>query len=195
MKLLLVAAALLGIAATVLLVRSRTTDRTGSRPPQTSGAAERASDPPPGPEQDIIFREATAADMPGILRVRTSVSENALTVEQLADRGITPESTAASFLEGSKGWVAQQGDEIVGFSIADRAANSIVALFVLPTHEGRRIGVRLLDLAVNWLWEGGAARLSLTTDPASKAARFYQARGWIPTGILERGGMKYELSR
>src|SRR5215471_21178677 len=122
--------------------------------------------------QDIIFREATAADLPGIAHVRTSVTENALTVEQLAVRGVTNESIAASFLRDSKGWVAVQGDAIVGFSIGNRASGSIFALFVLPGHEGQGIGARLFDLAVNWLWQNGAQRLWLTTDPDSKAARF-----------------------
>jgi len=141
----------------------------------------------------IVFREATAADMPGISRVRTSVTENALTLEQLAERGITDESVAASFLKDSKGWVAERNGEIVGFSIADRASASIFALFVLPGHEGGGIGGRLFDLAVNWLWENGADRLRLTTDPQSKAARFYEERGWTAIGRSERGDMRYEL--
>jgi GNAT superfamily N-acetyltransferase len=100
----------------------------------------------------IIFREATGADMPGITRVRTSVVENALTIEQLEERGITNASVAASFLADSKGWVAVQADEIVAFSIADRATQSIFALFVLPGYEGRGIGSILLDSALSWLW-------------------------------------------
>jgi GNAT superfamily N-acetyltransferase len=146
-------------------------------------------------EREFIFREATAADMPGISRVRTSVTENALTHEQLAARGITDESLAASFLTDSKGWVAEHNGDVVGFSIANRASSSIFALFVLPTHERRGIGAQLFDLAVNWLWDHGAQRLWLTTDPQSKAARFYERRGWVATGRSERGDMRYELTR
>ena len=144
---------------------------------------------------DIIFREATAADMPGISHVRTSVTENALTHEQLAARGVTNESVAASFLKGSKGWVAVHGGRIVGFSIGDRTSGSIFALFVLPGQERQGIGARLLELAVSWLWQNGAQHLWLTTDPRSKAARFYQRRGWVATGRSERGDMRYELQR
>jgi hypothetical protein len=54
----------------------------------------------------IAFREATAADMPGISIVRLAVTENAMTRAQLDARGITEESVAASFLADSKGWVA-----------------------------------------------------------------------------------------
>jgi len=143
----------------------------------------------------IIFREATAADLAGIAHVRASVTENALTLEQLAARGVTNESIAASFLLHSKGWVAVRDNRIVGFSIGDRASGSIFALFVLPGNEGRGIGARLFDLAVNWLWQNGAQRLWLTTDPQSKAARFYERRGWVATGRSETGDMRYELGR
>ena len=143
----------------------------------------------------VLFREATAADVPGITRVRTSVIENAMTREQLDARGITEESVVASFLADSKGWVALDGDEIAGFSIADRASGSIFALFVLPAHERRGIGSRLHDLALGWLWQNNAERVWLTTDPQSKAARFYERRGWRVTGATDHGDMRYEIAR
>lgn len=143
----------------------------------------------------IIFREATGADLPGITRVRTSVVENALTIEQLEERGITEASVAASFLAYSKGWVAVQAEEIVAFSIADRATWSIFALFVLPGYEGRGIGSRLLDLALGWLWKNGAERVWLTTGAGTQAVRFYENRGWTCTGSGPRGDLRYERGR
>ena len=71
----------------------------------------------------VIFREATASDMPGISIVRQSVIENPLSIEQLAARGITNESVAAAFLKDLKGWVAESDGRIVGFSMADRSEN------------------------------------------------------------------------
>jgi GNAT superfamily N-acetyltransferase len=144
---------------------------------------------------DVTFREATAADMPGITHVRISVTENALTLKQLAARGVTNESVAASFLKDAKGWVAERNSEIVGFSIADRASGSIFALFVLPGHEGCGIGAKLFDLAVAWLWDNGVDRIWLTTDPQSKAAAFYERRCWVATGRSERGDTRYELAK
>jgi GNAT superfamily N-acetyltransferase len=143
----------------------------------------------------IIFREATGADLPGISRVRTSVVENLLTIDQLEERGITNASVAASFLTDSKGWVAVQGDEIVAFSIADRATRSIFALFVLPAYEGWGIGSGLLDSALGWLWDNGAERVWLTTGPGTKAVRFYEKRGWKCTGKGPRGDLRYECER
>jgi GNAT superfamily N-acetyltransferase len=139
------------------------------------------------------LREATAADLPGITRVRTSVRENLLTVEQLRARGITEASVAASFLGDSKGWVAEHAGEIVAFSIADRITQSVFALFVLPDWEGRGLGGRLLDLALGWLRENGAAIVWLTTGPRTKAAGFYERRGWMAAGRGEHGDTRYVL--
>jgi len=143
--------------------------------------------------QEPTLREATAADLPGISRVRTSVRENLLTVEQLRDRGITNESVAASFLADSKCWVAAREGEIVAFAIADRATQSIFALFVLPDCESQGLGSRLLDLALRWLRENGASVVWLTTGPDTKAAGFYERRGWVATGRGEHGDTRYEL--
>ena len=145
------------------------------------------------PRQEPFFREATAADMPGIFRVRTSVRENLLTVEQLRQRGITNESVAASFLTHSKGWIAERSGEIMAFAIADRVAQSIVALFVVPQCEGQGLGTRLLDLALSWLRESGATVVWLTTGPETKAAGFYERRGWVATGREEHGDTRYEI--
>jgi GNAT superfamily N-acetyltransferase len=141
-----------------------------------------------------MFREATAADMPGIARVRTSVRENLLTMEQLRERGITNESVAASFLGDSRGWVAERNGEIVAFAIADRATQSIFALFVLPAFEGQGIGGRLLKGALRWLRDNGATNVWLTTGRDTTAARFYERRGWAPAGQGKHGDMRYELA-
>jgi GNAT superfamily N-acetyltransferase len=147
------------------------------------------------PYGTIVIREATAADMPGISRVRLSVVENATTAERLAQRGITNESVAASFLADSKGWVATEVGEIVAFSIADRAARSIFALFVTPAYEGRGLGSHLLSNAVQWLWDNGATRIWLATGPGTRAAHFYRRRGWLHTGDADHGDIRFELSR
>lgn len=147
------------------------------------------------PYDKIVIREATAADMPGISRVRLSVVENATTAERLAQRGITNDSVAASFLVDAKGWVAAEAGEIVAFSIADRAAQSIFALFVLPSHEGRGLGSQLLSTAVQWLWDNGATRIWLATGPDTRAANFYKKRGWLHTGPADHGDIRFELPR
>jgi GNAT superfamily N-acetyltransferase len=141
----------------------------------------------------IGFREATAADMPAISVVRQSVIENPLTVEQLAARGITNESVAAALLKDLKGWVAEVDGRIVGFSMADCNERALFALFVMPDAEGRGIGGLLYGLAIDWLREKGARDLWLTTSADTKAARFYERRGWIAAGVDVYGDVRYEL--
>jgi GNAT superfamily N-acetyltransferase len=143
----------------------------------------------------IIFREACRDDMPGISLVRTSVTENHLSREQLDARGITEESVAASFEADSKGWVAQLDGRIVAFSIADRASQSVFALFVLPGYQGCGLGGRLLGLAEQWLWDNGAQRIWLTTGATTRAVRFYGARGWVVAGTQPDGQLRLERDR
>jgi GNAT superfamily N-acetyltransferase len=144
---------------------------------------------------DFVVREATAADMPGISHVRLSVKENALSVQQLTERGITNASVAASLLTHRRGWVAERSGEIVAFSMADKANGSIFALFVLAEYEGRGLGSRLLTLALDWLWDSGAERVWLSTSPGTRAARFYAKRGWSQTGEAAYGDVRFEITR
>jgi GNAT superfamily N-acetyltransferase len=143
----------------------------------------------------FVVREATVADMPGISRVRLSVKENALSVEQLTERGITNASVAASLLSHRRGWVAERRGEIVAFSMADKADWSIFALFVLAEYEGRGLGSRLLALALDWLSDNGAERVCLSTSPGTRAARFYAKRGWTQTGKAAYGDVRFEIAR
>jgi GNAT superfamily N-acetyltransferase len=72
---------------------------------------------------------------------------------------------------------------------------SIWALFVLPGHEGRGIGHALHELAVNWLWSRGVERNWLSTDPATRAKRFYRKHGWQEAGKHDNGDIRFELNR
>jgi GNAT superfamily N-acetyltransferase len=139
----------------------------------------------------IVFREATAADVPGIFRVRTAVTENALTLDQLAVRGVTPASVAASLATDAKGWVAVQRDEIVALAIAHRTNGKVDALFVLQSHERRGVGGRLLGLALAWLAQNGVPRAWLTTGAETRAADFYRRRGWKHAGIMSNGEIRF----
>ena len=133
---------------------------------------------------EAILREATAADVPAMFHVRTSVKENHLSESQLAQLGITPQSVVAWLNEGIAGWIAEEGGQVVGFSLADSRNGTIFALFVLPTHEHRGHGTRLLAAAVEWLREKGNGTISLKTGMRGSAVAFYERRGWRKTGVL-----------
>jgi hypothetical protein len=79
-------------------------------------------------------------DMPGVFDVRTSVTENLLSIVELEMRGITPARVASSLSTRARGWVAIDDRRIVALAIVDLVAKSIFALFVLPDYEGRGLG-------------------------------------------------------
>lgn len=64
----------------------------------------------------------------------------------------------------------------------------------LPDHERRGYGPSLHDTMLEWLWSTGLERLWLTTEPGTRAQRFYEAAGWQLAGSTESGELRYERS-
>jgi GNAT superfamily N-acetyltransferase len=143
-------------------------------------------------------RIATEADIPALFAVRTSVRENHLDLEQLAERGVTPASIAG-MLDGShaRTWVAEEERNVVAFAMADARSGTVFALFVHPNEEGRGHGRALLRAAEEWLFGAGWTTIWLQTDeqPYTRAHRFYRAAGWIQVGPADHGDVRYEKSR
>jgi GNAT superfamily N-acetyltransferase len=143
----------------------------------------------------MSVREATVEDIAVIFDIRVSVRENPATRQQLRDLGIDEQSVAAAITAAGRGWIAEEEDRAVGFTIANRLEGSIFALYVRPEFEGLGHGGRLLDAAVQWLFSQKRERLTLTTAPNTRAHRFYLKRGWIQTGKVEpNGDIELELA-
>ena len=72
--------------------------------------------------------------------------------------------------------------------MADRSTGELLVIALLPAHEDRGIGGRLMQRAEGWLLQSGCASALLTTDldPTLRAYGFYRRRGWIDWK-LERG--------
>ena len=139
----------------------------------------------------MIFREAGVGDIAALSEIRLSVTENVLS----DPRKITPEMYTDYLSVSGKGWLCEFGGEAVGFSVASRKDASIWALFVKPEYEGQGIGTRLLKLAVDWLFEMGAASISLSTGANTRADRLYERRGWKRGEIKPDGEVMYRLDR
>jgi GNAT superfamily N-acetyltransferase len=106
------------------------------------------------------IRIATDADIPAIFDVRTSVRENHLSLDALADLGITPASVAEMLRSTMRAWVAEDdGGEVVAFAMADAAEATVFAIFVRPDHEGRGLGRRLMREAESWLFASGCKEI------------------------------------
>jgi GNAT superfamily N-acetyltransferase len=138
------------------------------------------------------IREATVADVAEMHGVRTSVREN-----RLGDPAwIQPHDYEAMLVERGRGWVAEAEGRIVGFAVADASRMNVWALFVDPAAEGRGVGRRLHDAMMEWFFaDAGAERVWLSTDPGTRAERFYQAASWRPAGPEPNGEARYEMSR
>ena len=143
-------------------------------------------------------RPATAADIPALFSVRTSVRENHLDLVQLAARGVTMDSVASMIAaRDARTWVAEESGMVVGFSMADARTGTVFALFVRPESEGRGHGRALLRAAEAWLFAAGWETIWLHTaeETDNRAHVVYRAAGWRLVGPADHGDVRYEKSR
>lgn len=137
------------------------------------------------------FRHATTADIESMFMVRASTRQNPISAERLAGLGITPSSVASAIEAGDiESWVCEHVGSVVGFCSADMHSGEILVLAVLPEHEGKGIGKKLLSLAIESLQSHGYTRLWLFADssPSARSHGFYRANGWVPTGLMQPNG-------
>ncbi len=123
-------------------------------------------------------------------RIRHAVRENRLVSTVIRD-GEVQEAIESR----GRGWVVEQRGTLVGFSIGDLQTGNIWALFVHPDHERQGFGRQLHDAMVAWLWSQGLDRLWLTTEPHTRAQKFYESAGWVLLGSTDGGVLRYEMRR
>ncbi len=113
---------------------------------------------------------------------------------RLSDPGAITEAVLQSFLDRKLFHVAVEGDWIAGFSAAEPDDGTIWALFVDPDAEGRGTGQALLNAALSDLRAAGHAFARLSTDPGTRAERFYTRAGWTPTGASAHGETGFRIA-
>ncbi|MEP6712572.1 MAG: GNAT family N-acetyltransferase [Ferruginibacter sp.] len=139
----------------------------------------------------MIFREAQIKDIPQIQRVRNAVNEN-----RLSNPALVTDKDCEEFLTiRGRGWVCERENTIVGFAIADLQDNNIWALFIHPDHEGKGIGQALHDIMLNWYFAQAKESVWLGTAPNTRAEKFYTKAGWTVSGIVNKGEIKFEMSK
>ena len=137
----------------------------------------------------VILREARIDDIAAIQHVRNAVREN-----RLSDPSrVTDQDVRTYLFERGRGWVASVDNEVVGFAIGDLQDANIWALFVLPEAERHGIGRALHDGMVEWMFAQGLDTIWLSTDPGTRAEKFYREAGWKATGLTPNGEMRFEL--
>ncbi|MCP1645341.1 ribosomal protein S18 acetylase RimI-like enzyme [Pseudomonas citronellolis] len=141
----------------------------------------------------IRIRPATEADVATLFAIRTSVRQNHLSHEQLAELGITPASVAEAISLGPCCWLAEADGVAVGFAMVDGAAGEVFALFVRPEYEGLGAGRLLLAAAEASLFREHV-RIWLVTDGSDgiRANDFYQRHGWQKVANLDARDVRYE---
>jgi GNAT superfamily N-acetyltransferase len=133
----------------------------------------------------MIFREMEQRDVGRCIEVRTLVREQRYSVEALRQVGITEESVTKMLAMTHQGWVCEIDGRIVGFSMGNRSSGEFWVLAVLPEFEGRGIGRRLMELAVQWLRASACPEIWLWTSPdvSTRAYALYRKFGWKDCGV------------
>ena len=121
------------------------------------------------------------------MEIRFAVQEN-----RLSDPTAVTAADCEDFVLRGLFWVAKMQGQIVGFAAADDRNGTIWALFIDPLDQGRGIGAGLLTLVCNDLAVKGHQIARLTTDPGTRADRFYRREGWIDRGLNENNELQFE---
>jgi ribosomal protein S18 acetylase RimI-like enzyme len=97
-----------------------------------------------------------------------------------------------AFIDRSEIWVSVEDGMVQGFAAGEPLNGQIFALFVDPEYEGQGIGRALLALACVTLRNAGYRIATLSTDPGTRAERFYRAGGLTVTGKNSKGELIFE---
>jgi ribosomal protein S18 acetylase RimI-like enzyme len=128
----------------------------------------------------ISYRELLPSDLEAVFDVRVKTWHNANGAAEMLRLGITPEAVRELLRDSHRGWVAEEENRNVGFTMGNRRTGEMWVIAVLPEFENRGIGKCLLARVEEWLGSAGWAEIWLTTDPdeAFRAVGFYRRLGW-----------------
>ena len=148
-----------------------------------------------GTNKALKIRLAERDDIETLFEIRTSVTENYQSREEIAELGITPESVAEMLATDCCAWIVEIEEQPIGFSIASATEKTIFGLFVRPDFEGRGVGRKLMQTTENWFWPQGLDEIWLLTgnNPSWRAYGFYEHLNWIPVGVESDGDFAGEM--
>ena len=129
-----------------------------------------------------MIRQALPSDIPRLMEIRGAVREN-----RLSDPGRVTMADYLWHIDHAPIHVWEDRGLIKGLSAGDPRDGSIWALFVDPAFEGQGIGQALIAVACTSLATAGHRVAKLSTDPGTRAERFYLRNGWRPDGYTDRG--------
>jgi ribosomal protein S18 acetylase RimI-like enzyme len=137
------------------------------------------------------LREAYAKDIPDIMHIRAAVREN-----KLSDPSkITKELVHEYLFNRGKGWVVEVDGHVAGFCIIDPGDAHVWALFVHPEFEGKGHGRQLFEKMITWYFDHFENDLRISTDPGTRAARFYTGMGCKKVGFSANGEIIFMITK
>ena len=129
-----------------------------------------------------MIRQALLSDIPRLMEIRAAVREN-----RLSDPSRVTLADYLWHIDHAPIHVWEDRGLIKGLSAGDPRDGSIWGLFVDPRFEGHGIGQALMLAACTSLAMAGHRIAKLSTDPGTRAERFYLRNGWRPDGYTDRG--------
>jgi GNAT superfamily N-acetyltransferase len=136
----------------------------------------------------LAIRRAGAEDLPRVREIRHGVREN-----RLSDPSKVSDAEVRWYLDDAIFLISEDEAGVQGFACANTRTGLVWALFVDPAAEGRGHGGRLLDALCDGLAAAGLVQAHLTTDGGTRAAAFYERRGWRCTGRVFGGELAFVL--
>jgi GNAT superfamily N-acetyltransferase len=140
---------------------------------------------------NFAIRSATADDCEGILRclaLAFAPYREAYTPEAFLDTVLTQETVLTRMAEMSLFVAAAESGEVTGTiacKVMGGGRGHLRGMAVRPEWHGAGLSGRLLEAAEEHLRRSGCKMITLnTTEPLTRATRFYEKRGFRPTGKI-----------
>lgn len=163
---------------------------------------------------EVLIRPATAADADSIARVHIAswreaysgvVAEEHLDRLGTAERAREWRAVLADLGRGTTVWVAQEGEDILGFASlgpsrdedADRTTLEIYTIYLEPSAWGRGVARELMRTVLAAVPETATVTL-WALDANERARHFYRRHGFAADGVErleEIGGQHYREIR
>lgn len=134
------------------------------------------------------IRRALPGDAPAIAKVFEASRTDALPYLPVLHSDQEDIRFFAGLIDTAVVWVAEEDAQIVALLVIN--GDFVDHLYVVPTHQGRGIGSRLLELAKS----GSAGHLRLYTFQRNQRARsFYERRGFVAIEFGDGSGNEERL--
>jgi len=145
----------------------------------------------------FVVRRASSRDAGGILDCLRDAFEPyraSYSKEAFLDTTLTEETVAARLPDMAMFVAQDAGGEVIGAigcNVVDREEGHLRGMAVRSAWQGRGVAEQLLRVAESELSNQGCRRITLdTTAPLQRAIRFYEKRGYCPSGkIADYHGM------